>query len=423
VEVTEKCKCFASTTPDAYHGRDWILKMVRPEEGERPMRVTHLSVEGYRSLVDVSVPLRALNVMIGPNGCGKTSILEIIQLLRDAMQERLADSLEQRGGLNAVVSRVTNGSQRLRISLQVDAESPRSDAPLCYRFELSPRDIGYVVPHERLEWHFDPSIDRPFYYIDAHYDEVRYTNPEMTGFARPTWEYNSAELALAQVPRLYEEPEALRRALSSTRLFSYLDVGPRSVVRLPQGLTPAKTPGPNGESLFSALHNLRALHRTSIYARIEEVLGLAFPDFLGLEFPAVGAGQVTMTWYQAGLAGPLYPGELSEGTLRFLWLVTVLLAPDPSPITLIDEPEVSLHPKLLKLLANLLQDASTRGQLVVATHSADLVRWLEPQEVLVFEKTEGRTRCTWADSLDLGGWLKDFTLAELWQMGTLGDWS
>jgi predicted ATPase len=99
----------------------------------------------------------------------------------------------------------------------------------------------------------------------------------------------------------------------------------------------------------------------------------------------------------------------SGGMLRFLWLSTVLLAPDPPPLVLLDESEVSLHPELIKLLAGLLQDASVRGQIIAATHSPDLVRWLQPQQVLVLDKIEGRTQFTWADSMDLEEWLEEYT--------------
>jgi predicted ATPase len=383
------------------------------------MRFVELHVEGYRSLVDVSVPLRPLTVMIGPNGSGKTALLEVVQLLKDATQENLGEALEKLGGLNAVFSRIHDGPNRLRIALTVDVESTLSQEPMYYRFELAPRDVGYVIPFERLEWQLDPRAPKPYRYIDARYEDVHYAEPDISGMVRPTWDYHDSELALAQVPRMYEAPEALRSALSKTHSFSFLDVRQRSVVRLPQSLTPTTRPGPNGESLYSALYNLRALYPDS-YAQIEEVLQIGFPGFRHLEFPVVGAGQVTMAWYEDPLTSPLYPGELSEGTLRFLWLTTILLSPRISPIVLIDEPEVSLHPELLKLLAGLLQDAAARQQIIVATHSPDLVRWLQPDEVLVLDKAEGRTRFTWADSLDLGEWLKEYTLRDLWLMGTLG---
>ncbi len=385
------------------------------------MRSVNLSVQGYRSLVDVTLPQHPLNVMIGPNGSGKTSVLEVFHLLRTAMQESLAQTVDSWGGMNSILSRTPDGPGQLRVELQVDVESEQSQEPMWYRFELTPRKVGYVISCEQVEWQWDPNAAKPFRYIDAQYDRVHYVVDTETGpsWVTPTWDYHPLELALAQVPRMYKEPEALRSLLTKTSMFTVLDVGPRAVVRLPQPLTPTARPGPNGENLYSALYNLRAANH-DVYQRLEEFLKLGFPGFQRLEFPVVGAGQVTMTWEQDGLRSPLYPSELSEGTLRFLWLATVLLSPDPSPITLIDEPEISLHPELLKLLAALLQDAASRGQLIVATHSSDLVRWLQPDEVLVLDKIDGRTHFTWADTMDLTEWLKEYSLSELWLMGTLG---
>jgi len=384
------------------------------------MKFTELHIEGYRSLVDVSLLLRPLTVMIGPNGSGKTALLEVFQLLQNAAQEKLAEAVEGLGGEDAVLSKMPKAPGRLRVALTMDVESSRSPEPMHYRFELAPRGVGYSIPFERLEWQWDLEASKPYRYIDAHYEEIRYADPDTQGsMIRPTWDYHTLELAMAQAPRMYEEPETLRNPLVKTRFYSSLDVGTRSVVRLPQALTPTVRPGPNGENLYSALYNLRASH-PDVYTRIEEILQICFPGFLHLEFPLVGAGQVTMAWHQADVTEPLYPNQLSEGTLRFLWLAAILLSPDIPPITLIDEPEVSLHPELIKFLAGLLQDAAMRGHLIVATHSPDLVRWLQPDEVLVLDKLEGQTQVTWADSLDLDAWLEEYTLRDLWLMGTLG---
>ena len=97
-----------------------------------------------------------------------------------------------------------------------------------------------------------------------------------------------------------------------------------------------------------------------------------------------------------------------------------MLTSDPPPIVLIDEPEVNLHPELLKILAGLLQDASSRCQIIVATHSPDLIGWLDPSEIVVLDKIDGRTRVTWAGSMDLKEWLQEYTMRDLWLMGTLG---
>ena len=97
-----------------------------------------------------------------------------------------------------------------------------------------------------------------------------------------------------------------------------------------------------------------------------------------------------------------------------------LLSPSAPALTLLDEPEVSLHPELLKLLAALLQDVSASRQIIVATHSPDLIRWLEPEEVLVVEKMQGRTSLTRAADMDIEDWLEEYTLSDLWRMGNLG---
>lgn len=385
------------------------------------MRPNYLSVKNYRSLVDISVEIPDLAVMIGPNGAGKTALLEIFQLLQRASQQELAAYLEGHGGIQAILSKEALEAElrTISISLGLDAQSTKSSEPLIYSLELTPEQIGYAISSERLSWHFNPDLPRPFLYINSVRGRVQYVDPILNKIVTPTWEYHDTELALAQVPKMYQEPEQLRNVLASTRHYSFLDVSPRSVIRLPQALTPTTRPGPNGESLYSALYNIRALH-PDVYERIEALLNQGFIEFRHIEFPVVGAGQVTLAWYERNLRQPLFPNQLSEGTLRFLWLVTILLSPHAPALTLLDEPEVSLHPELLKILAALLQDVSAGQQIIVATHSPDLIHWLAPEEVLVVEKTEGQSRFAWADEMDIESWLDEYTLSDLWRMGNLG---
>ena len=107
--------------------------------------------------------------------------------------------------------------------------------------------------------------------------------------------------------------------------------------------------------------------------------------------------------------------------LCFLWLATLLGSPGLTALTLLDEPEVSLHPELLSLLAGLLREAANRTQLVVATHSDRLVRFLKPSEVVVLDSADdGMAQLTWADNLALDEWLDEYTLDEVWRMGRMG---
>lgn len=378
------------------------------------MRLTSLQVQGYRCLADVAIPLRSPMVLIGPNGSGKTALLEIFTLLRDAASERLGEALADRGGISHIL--FAGGADTL--SVRVTAV-PDSESELEYALSVGQRGVGYVITSETLTQRRDPTRPTPHFYIENVPGQCRYFDPNTGKLESPTWEYKELETALAQAPRTLRELAQLRLILQGTYLYHDLDVSKRAVVMLPQDLVPVDLPGANGDNLYAALHNIRALDDGS-FERIEEALRSAFPGFRKLEFPIVGTGKATLAWYQEGFDWPFYPDQLSEGMLRFLWLATILLSPGLPPITLIDEPEVSLHPELLMILAGLIREAATRTQLIVATHADRLIHWMEPSEVVVVDKEEDRTRLTWADTLNLGDWLKKYTLDELWLMGELG---
>jgi predicted ATPase len=184
-------------------------------------------------------------------------------------------------------------------------------------------------------------------------------------------------------------------------------------------MRPATLPGSQGEDLVPCLYSLRE-NDPERFEVLEDTLVAAFPDFERLSFPPAAAGMLAMTWKDKNYSRPMYMHQLSEGTLRFLWLATLLGSRDLPPITLLDEPEVSLHPELQSLLVKLMREASARSQIIVATHSDRLVRFLTPEELLVVETEDGAARLTWADSMEIDDWLADYSLDELWRTRRLG---
>ena len=130
---------------------------------------------------------------------------------------------------------------------------------------------------------------------------------------------------------------------------------------------------------------------------------------------------LSLTWKEEHFKDPISIQDLSEGTLRFLWLISLLQSPNLSTVTMIDEPEVSLHPELLSLLADLMREAAERTQIIVATHSDSLIRFLKPNEVVVMDVgDDGCALVRWADSMDLKEWLKEYSLDEVWRNGRMG---
>ncbi len=378
-------------------------------------RFGKLSIQGFRKLHNIELPLRPLCILIGANGTGKTSVLDVLSLLAASAQGRLNSSMVELSGLVSLLTYDRSEALQLEISMEVPGHHP-----LEYLLELRPQGISYVIERERLSQLRNPVASSPFLHIDSHGQDIRYYEVDQLKLVRPNWEHNPLETSLWQVPKLFREPEEFRTRLASSTFYHVLDVDPRSPVRLPQPMQPATLPGRNGEELVSCLYYLREAEPKRFEA-IEDSLRAAFPRFDRLKFPPVAAGTLALDWREKSFSRPLYMHQLSEGTLRFLWLTTLLQSPGLTALTLLDEPEVSLHPELLALLAELLREASQRTQVVVATHSDRLIRFLKPEEVIVMDSTDdGMTTMTWADKLDLAEWLKEYSLDELWQNGRLG---
>jgi len=377
-------------------------------------RFGRVSIRGFRRLCDVDLELRPLSVLIGANGIGKTSLLDAFSMLAGSAQGGLNSAISEFSGLSALITYDRDDKLSLGISMEVPGQ-----APLDYLLCIKPQGTAYVIEEETLSQKRRPAPP-PFKHIDSHGADVKYFEVDENRLVRPTWEHNPLETSLSQVPKMFREPEEFRRRLASSTFYHVLNVEPRSPVRLPQPMRPASLPGRNGEDLVSCLFYLREADRDRFEA-VEDSLRTAFPGFQRLDFPPVAAGTLAMTWRDSSFSKPLYMHQLSEGMLRFLWLATLLQSPGLTALTLLDEPEVSLHPELLSLLADLLREASSRTQLVVATHSDRLVRFLNPAEVVVLDAAEnGMAKFTWADKLDLDEWLAEYSLDEVWRLGRLG---
>lgn len=378
-------------------------------------KINKICIAGFRRLREIEIEMRPLMVLIGANSVGKTSILDAVSLLSASASGKLNVELNNLGG----VAEMSTRDHAKKIILGVEMECPGFN-PLHYQLEIETSGQGYAIPLEKLTQSNLAKHTELFKHIESYYNDIKYFDPKTHKIVRPDWEHNPLESSLSQVPKMFSQSEDLRRTLSSVSQYHALDVGQRAPVKLPQQMKPALLPGENGEDLVSFLYNLRESDRNR-YESIEDTLRAAFPGFECLNFPPAAAGILSLTWKEKYFKDPIYAHQLSEGMLRFLWLVSLLQSPNLSTITMIDEPEVSLHPELLSLLADLMRETAKRTQIIVATHSDRLIRFLEPREVVVMDIDEdGCALSQWADSIDLEEWLKEYSLDEVWRMGRMG---
>jgi len=241
-------------------------------------RFKDLSIQGFRRLYDVRLALRPLCVMIGANGTGKTSVLDVLSLLASSAQGRLSESITDLSGLARVLTYDRAEELRLGISMTVPQHEP-----LEYSLGLRPQGVTYVINEEKLSQRRQQGR-RPFSHIDSRGPDIKYFEAEQKRLVRPNWEHKPLETSLAQVPKMFREPEEFRNRLSSSTFYHVLNVDSRSPVRLPQALLPAALPGKNGEELVSCLFYLREAERL-VSRRSRTLFALRFHDSIVLTSP------------------------------------------------------------------------------------------------------------------------------------------
>ena len=175
----------------------------------------------------------------------------------------------------------------------------------------------------------------------------------------------------------------------------------------------------NAANLGLVLNNL--LNNPKMKREFIEKLHL-FYDAVDDISTRIQGGTVQVFIHEKGVHEPIPATRLSDGTLRYMCLLSILCHPAPPPVICIEEPELGLHPDILPTIADLLKEASKRTQLIVTTHSDALVSALSdtPEAVLVCERNESGTTLRRLDGAGLQSWLNDYSLGELWRMGEIG---
>lgn len=379
------------------------------------MFIHHLRVSGLLSFgtAGIELPLTPLNVLIGPNGSGKSNLLEVLALLR-AAPTKLSAPIKQSGGINDWLWKGTDSLRHAYVDLLVNG---RRDQPMiAHGIEITEHGRRFEVMDERIETsgtHSEP----PFYYRFNHGTPMLMTADGVERVMRRE-SLDPEESILSQVrdPEGYPALSYLQEQYREFRLYRNWSFGPDSGWRQEQS-TYARSDYLNdgGENLIPVLANLYSRVRPEL---LDSILKL-FDGIDDLSF-AIGAGNVQMFLKEGNREIPA--SRLSDGTLRYLALLAILLHPDPPPVVAIEEPELGLHPDVIPHVAELLVRASERMQLFVTTHSRMLVDALgdQPSSVVVCEQENGESRFRRLDADALRLWLDDYSLGTLWSMGQLG---
>jgi predicted ATPase len=354
--------------------------------------ITTLAVAGYRSLRDVRIPLSQLTVITGANGSGKSTLYRAIRLLGEVAQGRAFKALARDGGFS---SALWAGPEAFGPAVR-RGDAPVTgtvrNRPIALKVGFSGARYGYAIdlghPSDGGDFGDDPVIKAEAVWTGPTLGRANALALRNNGLVQVRGEdgglrithqtlapYDSM-LTEAAGPRDGLDLLLLREELRRWRYYDQLRTDRDAPARRPQPCTYTPVLASDGEDLASAVGTLRQL---GDHPAFDALIDDAFPGASVWAHHRAGGYELAME--QPGLLRPLGAAELSDGTLRYLMLTTALLSPRPPTLLVLNEPETSLHPDLLRPLANLIREAAQRSQVLVVTHAQALVDALDAPTV------------------------------------------
>ena len=398
------------------------------------MMIHRLKVSGLLSFGPrgIDLPMEPLNVLIGPNGSGKSNLLEVLALLRAAPRE-LARPIKRSGGIWEWLWKGDESPHKA--TMEATVNNPEKDSPLRHMLEFTDHGGRFEVTDERIECTETEFSYR--LYQGRHTFDVQTEPKDQRTSSRPIRSDSAPivseslglnmyrertkpeESVLSQVrdAQTYPALHCLQEQYERIRLYRNWSFGPAAELRRNQSThDPSDFLNEGGTNLALVLSQFQGENKRKLVAASQEL----FDGIVDVNCPVTGGTVSLFLEEQDGRQIPA--SRLSDGTLRYLCLLAILLHPEPPSLLAIEEPELGLHPDLLPTLSDLLVQASERSQLIVTTHSDVLVDALtdKPESIVVCEKHAGQTAMQRLDKDELAKWLEEYSLGDLWTSGQLG---
>ena len=358
-------------------------------------------LKGFKSVKDMHLELHPLNVLIGVNGAGKSNFVSFFKMLNEMMAGRLQTYIGTAGRAHSLLHYGPKTTPQVEATLQFEVEN------------------GVDTYYMRLS--------------HAAGDTLIFVE-ETLSFLQTGWPGQPKEVSLGsghQETRVSDaadhgEPMArvLRHLLNHCRVYQFHDTSATARIRQYCYVGDDRWLMPDAGNLAAILYRLRRQDTSPAYRRIVGTVRQIAPFFGDFELQPTGSGdkEIILNWREKDSDEIFGPHQLSDGTLRAISLITLLLQPvqDLPDLIIVDEPELGLHPVAKNIVAGLLKKASHHCQVIVATQSSALLDAFDPDDVVVVDRVDRQSTFRRLDAVSLEEWLKEYTLGELWEKNVLG---
>ena len=355
----------------------------------------YISIKGFRSIRAIEkLELRPINILIGANGSGKSNFVEVFSFLNAIRRGRLRNYTAERGGADTILHFSS------KITPFMYFEISFNDELNGYKIILFATDKNDFYIDGELCWFWDKTYPQALTYtLEAGRDEAGISQAAQ-GITR--W---------------------LQRRLDSWRVYHFQDTSKQSPIKRTSDINDNQFLRPDGSNLAAYLLFLKNKYLSNYSIILEEVRGIApFLDDFQLAPSRLNENKIRLEWINKFSDQYFDISSLSDGTIRFICLATLLLQPvgERPSVIILDEPELGLHPYAISILASMVKSAATETQVIISTQSPLLLDYFEPEDILVTELEKGATTLTRLQSRDLEEWLEDYSLGELWEKNQFG---
>ena len=356
-------------------------------------QLDRITIEGFKSIKNAEIALRPVNLLIGANGAGKTNFIGAFQLLREMVSGDFQNYVARKGGAPRLLRFGPKVTDKIRLRLEF--------GPNGYEAILN-RSVGDSLFFEKEEcsFHGDPSYNTPYVErLGSGHQESRL--PIRSG--KPS------------------VPHYVLESLKRWRLYHFHDTSETALVKQKHPIHDSDSLRSDASNLAAFLYRLKVTDNLS-YQHIVGSVQLVAPFFKDFDLrpDPLDPQLIQLLWHEKGSDIPFDGYTLSDGTLRFICLSTLLLQPHPPTTVLIDEPELGLHPFAIHQLAALIQSAAKRTQVIVSTQSVTLVNQFGPEDILVVDRTTEGSAFRRLSPEDVGSWMDGYSLGELWEKNIFG---
>ena len=347
-----------------------------------------VKIEGFKSIEKAELRLGDLNVVIGANGSGKSNLIGVFRLLERVLSKNLQVFVASEP------DRFLFHGRKVTPALSLDFAFDQNS----YGFKLKAIQDNLIFEYERVEY--------TGYWT--------YAEPIATG-------HKESKLAEAAESYHNKIPKFVFPKVKNLVVYHFHDTSDTSPAKQTSDISDNHFFRPNAANLPAYLYWLQEKHPVQ-FGHIEEHVRLVAPFFDRFELSPskLNEKKIKLEWRQKGSDAYFDAYSLSDGTLRFICLATLLLQPKPPALILLDEPELGLHPFAIRILAEMLEAASKDVQVLLATQSVTLLNNFAPKDVIVAENDGLKTTFKRLNEQGIAQWLEEYTIGELWEKNVLG---